>query len=619
MKKFLFAATITFTLNGLLLSCGQVQKKVTESKRPASDTSVSVGDVKEKLGKLVEAAKKTGESSVNYLASDFYLKASAAQVAGDYATANLLYEYLLRLTDDDFVKTKYSVSLIRAGDLESSEKYLKEIYVNSKYKNSKIGLVLAGVYTGLNKVVEARKIYKKILSKDSKNEDACVFLSKSFALEDKFSQAKKTLERCERKDRKNGVYSYYIGKQYIDKGKISQAKKYFKRSLKKQPDFSRSVLALGLIHEEKEQFEKAVKIYKKFLKKEPSDKLILSRVVQVLFQTSKYKEIIPYAERLSDLDPEDLNLKVKLGVLYTDGKQFNKALAVFKELLRAAPKSDKILYYMAAIYQEIDELENSITYFQKIPDTSALFQDSAIQVASMLSKMAMSNDYSVDEQEKYAQRFNEFVDKKVAELPKLKVEFNIIRATYYESKKDIGRAVAALKDVRSEKKFNKDHKFYLANLLEKNKQYEEAYKIIRKMLEEDPKYAYGWNFIGYSYIERGIKIEEAYGYVQKALKLKPKDGYIMDSVAWYHYQKGEYEKALEAAAKAVKWTKNDVTITKHYAAILRKVKRFDEAKKHLVKALSFATGDTERKDIYRELKDLEQIRLPANEVTPIKK
>jgi len=62
-----------------------------------------------------------------------------------------------------------------------------------------------------------------------------------------------------------------------------------------------------------------------------------------LFFKERYAEVIPYAEKLIDLEPENLNLKVKLGVLYTDAKKYYEAISVFKDLLSLAPGSDKIL------------------------------------------------------------------------------------------------------------------------------------------------------------------------------------------------------------------------------------------------------------------------------------
>jgi tetratricopeptide (TPR) repeat protein len=611
MNKLLLSLLIVTATNLLLLSCSQTTANKVVKKGPASSEGHSLVDVRAKLDKLVEAAQKSGQSSIDYLASDFFLKASAAQTGGDYATANLLYTYLLKLTSDSFVKTKFAVSLIRAGELEKSEKYLREVYVESGYTKSKIGLVLAGVYTGLNKVEQARKTYKKILVKDSKNEDACVFLSKSFALEDKITKARQTLEKCERRDRKKGIYSYYIGKLYVDKGKMKKAKRYFQRSLKKEANFSRSVLALGLIYEEKDKQKKAVAVYKKFLKKQPNDKLILSRIVQVLFQLSQYKSVIPYAEKLSDIDSDNLNLKVKLGVLYTDAKEFPKAVSMFKELLKVAPKSDKILYYLGAIFQETRQYENSIEYFNKIADSSALFQDSSVQVASMLSKMANMEKYSEEEKDEFGEKFEKFVDLRMKKFPTLKVSFSVIKATYLESKNRNDESVKLLEVVQNDEKFNKDHRYYLASLYEKIKKFEQAYTLVEAMIKKDPKDSYAWNFIGYSYLERGIKLDEAFKYISKARELKPKDGYVLDSLGWYYYKTGSYEKALETLAKAIKMAPKDVTITKHYATVLRKVKKFDLAKKHLVKALSFAKGSSERKALYDELKNLEQIRLPA--------
>src|SRR5690606_38673644 len=114
-------------------------------------------------------------------------------------TASVLFKHLVTLVpDDEFIQKKYAVSLIRVGDLEGSKQVLEKIYHAGK--EEKVGLILAGVYTGIDKEEDARKIYQKILKKNPKSEDACVFLSKSYAMGKQVDRALKQLQTCAKRD-----------------------------------------------------------------------------------------------------------------------------------------------------------------------------------------------------------------------------------------------------------------------------------------------------------------------------------------------------------------------------------------------------------------------------------
>ena len=59
-----------------------------------------------------------------------------------------------------------------------------------------------------------------------------------------------------------------------------------------------------------------------------------------------------------------------------------------------------------------------------------------------------------------------------------------------------------------------------------------AEKDFLQSLEESPDQAYVINYLAYSWIEKGIKIEKSIEMLKKANKLKPNDGYITDSLGW---------------------------------------------------------------------------------------
>lgn len=553
---------------------------------------------------------KANQSTVNYLATDLFLKGNMSLIEGDYTTASVLFKHLVTLVpDDEFLQKKFAISLIRVGDLEGSMVVLEKLY--KKSKEEKVGLILAGVYTGVDKEEEAKKVYRQILTTNPKNEDACVFLSKALAMGKENDKAIAQLKACSDKDKKNGMYDYYAGKIYLEMGQVAKAMKAFEQASVRQPDLGQAVSARGIILEEREQHDAAIKIYKKYLEKRPYDTGILTRMVQSLFLKERFDEVIPYAERLSDIEPENLNLKVKLGILYTDSKKYPEAISVFKDLLISAPNSDKILYYLGAIHQEMNEYQESIEYFNQIPSESGLYTDSSVQMANMLSTLAQ-NEFHEQRGTTWKEKFVKHVNQKLAEFKDMRIEFSVIKSGFYEGIGQYKDAMEAMMVVQDEKNFSTQHKYYLANLYEKEKRFEESTALIMSIIEKEPKNAHAWNFLGYSLLVRGEQMDKAFEYIQTALKISPNDGYIRDSLGWYYFKKGEYGKALAELEMAFKKVPEDVEILKHLAIVHKKMKDFSRAKSFLESALKHVRYQTERNEIMSQMEELEGDRLPAS-------
>jgi tetratricopeptide (TPR) repeat protein len=563
----------------------------------------------QRLEQMVSEAKNNPHS-INYLSGDLFLKANMSLLEGDFATASVLFKYVADLAPEDgFVQKKYAISLIRIGNLEESQLVLEKLYQSEK--EEKVGMILAGVYTGLDKEDKAKSLYRKLLASNPENEDACIFLGKASAVGKDMTKAFQQLNHCAKNNPKSGIYDYYMGKMSIDQSKIDQAITHFKRSHQKQPDLTQSVAALGFIYEDREQFDAATALYEKHLILNPSDASILNRMVQVLFAKEKYDEVIPYAEKLSDLEPENLNLKVKLGVLYTDAKKFPEAISVFKDLLVAAPQSDKILYYLGAIHQEMKEFQESIEYFNQIPSSSGLYTDSSVQMANMLSSLAQTEFYSA-EGDKFQKQFFTLVNRKIEENVDLKVEFSVLKAGFYEGTSQYKQAMETMIVVQNEKSFSTQHKYYLANLFQKENKFEESTNLILGIIEKEPKNAHAWNFLGYSMLVQGNEMERAFEYIQTALKISPDDGYIRDSLGWYYYKKGDVKKAKAELDFAIAKVPDDIEILKHLAIIHTELKEYKKAKNYLEAALKHVRFTGERQEIMVSLEKLETDRIPAS-------
>jgi tetratricopeptide (TPR) repeat protein len=605
------AVTKFLILTGLSLfvgTCTSVHKDQ-ESRPQAEDQKVEKAlSEEERLEAAISRALEKGNSEdIEYLAGDIFIKASDSSVRGDSELASYLYQNLLRLKPNDaYLMRKYAVELIRLGKLEPAKGLMQKVVSLQSYSDESSALLLGGVLTALDDVSGSKYVYQQTLKAHPLSEESCIFLAKIEASEKNYTKAHSLLKKCDSKNKTKGIFSYYRGKVYLQQGKNKSARTFFKRASSKEEGFYQGTLALGLMKEEKNKKKQAVLIYKKFLKKNPQSYPILSRLVQLMFSIEDYSGIIGYAEQLSALDQSDLNLKVKLGILYSDQKRFDDAIGTFKEILTVVPNSDKVLYYLGSLYQEIDRSQLAIEAFSKIDDQSSLYMDSSMQIAQILRALVLAN------RSQWSGRYVAFLEERKDKAAELKLELSLLLADHFEETRDYGRAIASLESVRQEKGYGEGHDYYLASLFEKIKRNDKARSIIENILINDPDNAHALNFIGYSLLEEGKDLGKALSYIKKALSLNPKDGYIRDSLAWYFYKTGQFKEALAEIQKAWSYVKDDMIINKHMAMIYVSLQDYQMAKKFYSKALLYCKVATERKKIQKALDVLVEDRLPAS-------
>ncbi len=607
------------TLILILSSCAH-EKVISNRKsnvlNPYKDLKIQGDTIQEKF----QSAKYGSTEAKTYLASELFLKAQDLSATGLGPQALNYYRMAYELSSEDsYLLKKYTVEMIKSGDLEKAKEHLEAKF--DKQKNvaqdrEGIAILLAGVYAALDKGEKARSIYEKIIKESEDFQEACVFLARNLANEKKFKEGQGILDKCIKKDSSEPVYTFYKGKLYQDEGKRELAQKFYQATLKKDPDFFQATLALGSMFEEKENYKAAIKIYKNYVDSDYASNPhpVLTKLVQAMFNAEMNKEVIPFAERLVSLDDNDLTTKVRLGLLYVDEENYSKAIALFKEVLEVVPESDKVLYYLAALYQETNELVLAEEYFAKINDSSPLFYDSLMQRSEILSIKAKSIYKS---SKKESPDFLSFIDSNIAKYDDVKVELSMIKANYLEEAHRFSDAVKVMADVKTHKKFQDGHDYYLASLLEKSGNKIEARAIITSLIKKDPNNAHALNFLGYSLLEQNESLDLAYTYISKAVKLRPEDGYIRDSMAWYFYKVGRFDQALAEATKAYELINNDVTITKHLGMIYERLNKVDKARAFYNQALVHAEQmPTEREEILKNLQQLEQKRLPASVVMP---
>ena len=135
---------------------------------------------------------------------------------------------------------------------------------------------------------------------------------------------------------------------------------------------------------------------------------------------------------------------------------------------------------------------------------------------------------------------------------------------------------------------------------ERMKDYYNADKDLQKSLLINPDDAYVLNYLAYSWLERGHRIEEAIEMLEKAYDQESNDPYIIDSIGWAYYLVGDYVKAEEFLKKAVQLMPDDPIVNDHYGDILWKLERRIQARYFWSMVLKM--DDTE-KDLLDKIKN----------------
>lgn len=122
---------------------------------------------------------------------------------------------------------------------------------------------------------------------------------------------------------------------------------------------------------------------------------------------------------------------------------------------------------------------------------------------------------------------------------------------------------------------------------ERSKRWDKADADFRKALELNPGQPLVLNYLGYSLVERGEKLDEALDMIERAVEAQPDSGYIIDSLAWALFTLGRYDEALEPMERASLLEPVDPIVTDHLGDVYWAVGRKLEAEFQWHRALSF--------------------------------
>ena len=146
--------------------------------------------------------------------------------------------------------------------------------------------------------------------------------------------------------------------------------------------------------------------------------------------------------------------------------------------------------------------------------------------------------------------------------------------------------------------------------LERSGQWPRAEADLKRALELQPEQPLVLNYLGYSWIDKGVHLDPALKMIKRAVELRPNDGYIVDSLGWAYYRLGDFHNATHFLERAIELLPEDPTINDHLGDAYWQAGRVVEARYQWRRALQFKPEADQVKSIETKL-DHGIAKLPA--------
>jgi len=389
--------------------------------------------------------------------------------------------------------------------------------------------------------------------------------------------------------------------------------------MEKEPERLRSYLLLAAAHNTLGQFEQAEAVYREGLKVSPGNLAIYGELSRTQRARGNVEAEMAIYREILEIYPHHHPSLRAMAETQENNRQLEDAVSTLKEILSFYPDDAQTALRLALLEYELEHYEESAFYFKEL-----LASDGARhEIRFFLGLVELKLGQEEEAMENFAQVPPDHVRY---------VEARTQLAAYWEQRQEWGKALTELKKIQSVRP-SPALDLYTASIMAKDGQIKEAIEfveglrnadpgdeellfnlgvlygeegssehsldVMHEVLELNPDHPGALNYIGYSWAEKGIRLQEAEEMILRALAQRPNDAYITDSLGWVYYMRGialrnsgGYDEAtgllkqsVEELEKAVQLTGSDPVISEHlgdaYLALDEKRRALESYRKAL--------------------------------------
>jgi len=499
----------------------------------------------------------------------------------------------------------------------------------------------------LRKAEEEEKTAAK-LAPDS--EEAVTALAMLYNEEGNAEKAAETLASVPEGTRSAKLYAV-LGETYSQQKDYKKAIEAYQHAIALDRDNLDAIRGLADSLQNDGQTEKALQQYKIIADANPEDARTYIRIAEIYRKQGKLDLALQNLKKAGSMVQDSDQISYDTASVYQAQGRYDEAAQELQALLKRTEKADNK-------YGQ-DEQENRAVFLERL---GTIYRDNANQaqaIETFQRMLALGDDAAkrgyqqiIDtyREAKQWQKATDAAKEATTKLPKdrdLKMvyagqladagqtdaalqqvksflkgtsedrEVYINLATMYSRLKRWSEAEAALDkaDELSTKPEDKEAITFLrASGYERQKKYDQAEDLFRKMLERDPDNGGVLNYLGYMLADRGVKLDEALAMIKKAVEMEPANGAYLDSLGWAYFKLGKYDLAEDSLIKASQHVMGaDPTVQEHLGDLYQKTGRLKLAASHWERAVNewnkTVTPEVDQDALARAQKKLETAKV----------
>ena len=510
-------------------------------------------------------------------------------------------------------------------------------------------LLLGRLYIINKDYVKAEGEFKSARQIQPDSEEAVINLAYLYNEEGDNKKAVDILQSLPDEQRSGKLYAV-LGYTFEQQKEYKQAITAYKRALDIDKDNLDAQRGLANSLLEDNQIDAALDEYKQVADADPQDAQAYLKMSDIYRREGKYSDAMATLKKAESLVQDSLEIPYNEALIDEAQGKFDEAIQLLQDLVTKNEKpvatyssSERnnrsvFLERLGSIYRETGKNQLAIDTFHKMLE---LGDDSAERGYSQII-----DTYREDKQ------WNQAVataDQAVKALPKDRSMRLVLAGQLADNGKadeGVAMAKAELKggaedrdvyltlsqiyarlrrwpeadealdkaDTLSSKADDKKYDDFLrGSYLERQKKYEPAEEMFRKILAADPRDAGTLNYLGYMLADRGVRLDEAVGLIKRAVQEEPQNYAYLDSLGWAYFKMGNYDMAEEMLHKAMDHNANDPTVHDHMGEVYAKTGRLKLAAAQWERALEewnrSLPADVESNDVARVQKQLESTKM----------
>ena len=448
--------------------------------------------------------------------------------------------------------------------------------------NRSLNLTLSRMYQDRGQKQKALEILNQYIADHPRDTTGLRHLARLYLDMKEYRKAKAVIKNIPETDWTADEH-YLLAQVYsaLDKRELTIAHLEEATSLK--PTFIMAWAELGYQHELARDYVAAEKAYTRLLELDASNKEIYLRLIELNLKLNNPEK----GFKLVQEGPAEQDFLLRALALFLQNEFTDQALRFFEVFDERILKSPQGKFYKAlTLSKGGKDLDQALQLLYDSEPGQKMYA----QVLSLKSRLFWDRG---DLQQAVA------TARQGQELFPDQERFWLLQSEILKSQGRPEQALAVLQ--QAQKRFENSLRVHFqAGVLEYELgQRQKALELMERVLEIDPGHAPAMNFIGYTLVETGQDLQRAFGLISEALEKDPNNGYYLDSLAWYYYQREDFEKAWEVISSALAAAAKDPVIWEHYAEIARKLGKTDEARQGYRKALEL--GAENKKQLEQKL------------------